>query len=173
MMRAFLIAAFVPIVLAGGPSGRAGAASGDLEDGARSVEALVGRFLDVLAARDAEALRRLRVSEREYLTIVVPGHVEPGSPPQKLPEEQGRVFWELLDTRSRYAELGLLDEFGGSVLRVKRIDYAKGTHRYAGYTAYRRLVLTLASDDGGERELRTGSIAEVGGRFKFVSFVRD
>lgn len=147
--------------------------SDPLAHAAPSVDALVGRLVGALAARDREALARLRVSEREYRTIIVPGHVEPGRPPQRLPDEASRFFWEMLDTRSRYSAEALLAEFGGQRYRLKGVRFARGTRRYAGYTAHRQLRLILEDGGGAERELRTGSIAEVRGRYKFVSFVRD
>jgi hypothetical protein len=144
-----------------------------LTDAAPSVDELVERFLSALAARDRLALERLRVSEREYLKIIFPGNVEPGARPQHMPADKARFFWDLMNTKSAYGAQHLLNQFGGQRYRVKEVAYAKGTRKYAGFTAYEQLRLTLEDEGGQERELRTGSIAEVHGSFKFVSFVRD
>jgi hypothetical protein len=144
-----------------------------LTDAAPSVEELLQRFLAALAERDRIALERLRVSEREYLKIILPGNVEPGTRPQHLPADKARFFWSVMNTKSAYSAQHLLNEFGGQRYRVREVSYAKGKKQYAGFTAYEQLRLTLEDEDGQQRELRTGSIAEVHGSFKFVSFVRD
>jgi hypothetical protein len=144
-----------------------------LSDAAPTVDELLDRFLSALAARDPLALERLRVSEREYLKIIFRGNVEPGARPQHMPADKARFFWAMMNTKSAYSAQYLLNEFGGQRYRVKQVAYAKGTKKYAGFTAYEQLRLTLEDEGGQERELRTGSIAEVDGSFKFVSFVRD
>jgi hypothetical protein len=144
-----------------------------LTDGASSVDELVARLLAALAARDRAALARLRVTEREYLDVILPGNVEPGQPPQRMPEEKARFFWQMLDAKSRFGEQHLLDEFGGRRFHATRVDYKKGAKRWAGFDSYRQLRLALADEQGRAHELGTGSIVDVDGRLKFVSFVRD
>jgi hypothetical protein len=78
-----------------------------------------------------------------------------------------------LNAKSFHYESKLLAEFGGHAYDVTGVEYADGTQAYATYTAYKQLRLTLRRDDGREMELETGSIAEIGGRFKFVSYIRD
>lgn len=153
------------------PQVKASTAS-ELRDGAPSQRELIDRMLHALKIKDADALRRLRLSESEYREIVIPGHVPPGSPPRRLTDE-GSYAWANLSTRSYAFELVLLREFGGHDLTVKDISFAEGEKQYAGYKAYRQLSLTVTEADGTERELRTGSIAEIGGKFKFISFIRD
>jgi hypothetical protein len=144
-----------------------------LDGGAPSLEALVGDLLAALAAKDRDALDRLRVSEREYVDVIVPGNVEPGQPPQRMPADKVGYFWASLNTKSLYWEQHLLDEFGGRAYTLKGIDYGKGEKEYAGFRAYRQLRLTLEDEQGLQRDLGTGSAVEVKGKFKFVSFVRD
>ena len=50
-----------------------------LADAARSPDLLIARFLDALAAKDRAVLHRLRVSKEEYLAVILPGSVPPGS----------------------------------------------------------------------------------------------
>jgi hypothetical protein len=144
-----------------------------LTDAAPSVDALLGRFLAALADGDRAALERLRVNEREYLDIILPRSVEPEAPLQRMPPDKARFFWDLLNTKSAYSAQHLLNQFGGQRYRVKQVAYAKGKKTYAGFTGYEQLRLTLEDTSGQERELRTGSIVEVHGAFKFVSFIRD
>jgi hypothetical protein len=146
---------------------------GGLTGGAQSTRQLVDELLRALRASDEDALRHLRVTEAEYRNLVIPGHVPPGEPPRPLTPEWRDYAWANLEGRSHYHELRLLHEFGGEALTVKAIRFENGEKQYAGYKAYSQLRLTVQDGDGKERELRTGSIAQIGGTFKFISFIRD
>src|SRR4029450_3097531 len=69
-----------------------------LSDGAPSADALISRFFDALERRDQPALRALRVTEREYLAVILPGSVEKKQPRRKWPEEVSRYFWSEIDS---------------------------------------------------------------------------
>jgi hypothetical protein len=144
-----------------------------LRDGAPSADALISRFLDALERRDGAALHALRVSEKEYLDVILPGSVEKDQPRRRWPEDVSRYFWNEIDTKSLYLEEDLLQSWGGKHWTLKGLEYERGTKRYAAYTAHRQLRLTLAGEDGQEVVLATGSIAELGGQFKFLSYKRD
>ena len=118
-------------------------------------------------------MERLRVSESEYRGLIVPGSVEPGAPAQRLGEEASRYFWEDLNAKSVYTRNDLLRRFSGHSLERVGFRFDKGERRFANHVAHRRLVLELRDADGEVHDLRTGSIAEVDGRFKFISFIRD
>jgi hypothetical protein len=171
MRRVLLIVAALALV-APPPAPRVAAAP-RLAGAAPSIDALVARFLRVLANGDWAKLERLRVSEGEYLDIILPGNVEPGEAPRRFPPAKREFFWSLLDGKSRYAEAALLAEHGGRPYRAREVHFRKGTKRYAGFTAHRRLALTVEDAEGSRHELHTGSVAEVSGGYKFVSFVRD
>jgi hypothetical protein len=144
-----------------------------LVNAAPSEAALIERFLRVLAERDRDAFGRLRLTEAEYREIILPGNVEPGQPFRNYPEEVSRYAWQNLNTRSLYHEDNLLVSFGGRNLTVKAVEYDKGTKKYASYTAYKQIRLTLLDADGAEVKLATGSIAAIDGQYKFISFIRD
>jgi hypothetical protein len=169
MRRVALLVAAALGLVAGLPAESAPGLGG----AAPSIDTLVGRFLRVLEAGNREKLERLRVSQTEYVDIILPGNVEPGAAPRRFPAAKSEFFWSLLDGKSRYAEAALLAEHGGQRYRVREMRFLKGTGQYAGFTAHRRLALTVEDAAGSLHELRTGSIAEVAGGFKFVSFVRD
>lgn len=162
---------------AGGPTGepRPELPPADLRllDGAPSVDALVARFLAALRDRDRVGLERLRVTECEYLGLIVPGNVPPGAPLQRIPADKAQYFWETLDGKSRYSVQHLLAEYGGRSYTLDKIDFAKGTSHYAWFDAYQQLRLQVKDEAGGAREIGTGSVVAVDGRFKFVSFLRD
>ena len=143
-----------------------------LRDGAASVDALVAAFFDALAAKDAKALRRLRVTEDEYTRFVIPGNVEPGEPAQEANEQTSGYFWGSLHGKSAAYEDDLLRRFGGKKLTVlERTD--SGSHTYAAFTAFKRLRFQVREEDGSEVEVATGSVIGADGQFKFVSFIRD
>ncbi|HEV7731626.1 MAG TPA: hypothetical protein VGR62_05665 [Candidatus Binatia bacterium] len=140
---------------------------------APSLDDLVARLLAALESKDKTALRRLRVSRREYVKIIMPGFVEPGAAPRLIAPSENDFWWSMLDAKSQYSELGILSEFGGRRYTVKEITFLKGTEEYAWYTAHKRIAITLAGPDGGEATLQMGSVVEANGAFKFVSYVRD
>lgn len=144
-----------------------------LRGGASSRDELIDRFLQALREKDRDALRRLRLSESEYRDIVLPGHVAVGEPLRKYPEDVSQFAWRLLNTKSFYYEALLLGDFGGHTYEIQGMEYEEGTQSYATYTAYKQLRLQLQRDDGAEVELRTGSVADIAGQFKFVSYIRD
>lgn len=144
-----------------------------LSGGASSVDELLGRFLRALEASDRTALEALRVGEVEYRKLIMPGSAKPGEPPQKLSPAADQYFWESLDTKSVYSAQFLLAHFGGRKYRIKDVVWQKGVDDYLWYRCYDRLEMTLVDDAGAEHVLNTGSVAEVGGRFKFISFIRD
>jgi hypothetical protein len=145
-----------------------------LEDAEPSAEQLIDQFLGALARKDPDALHRLRVTETEYREILMPTSVPEGQPLRQPSKEFADLAWGLLDEKSRYYEQSLLVEYGGRQLRLKDVSYAKGEKTFAGYSARQQLRLILEDViSGGELELATGSIVEVAGRYKFISFIRD
>jgi len=141
-------------------------------DWSASKEALVKRLLKALRQSDQDALRRLRVNETEYREIIVPGSVEPGEPPRQLVPEWVDLAWESLDMKSKGYEQYFLAGLGGRNLKVRALEFAEGEKEYSTYKAYRQLRLALIDDSGKDLRLETGSIAEIGGRYKFVSFAK-
>jgi hypothetical protein len=146
-----------------------------LVNGAPSAATLIDRFLAALAAKDPDALHRLRVTEAEYREILMPGTVPVGQPLKPPPSKELANFaWGTLDEKSAYYEQFLLSQYGGKHLRLQSSAYDKGEQRFANHTAYRQLRLTLVDEaTGAEVLLGTGSIVEVAGAYKFASFIRD
>lgn len=144
-----------------------------LSGGASSVDELLGEFLATLEANDRDALERLRVDETEYRKVIMPGSVEPGQPPQRLSEAADEYFWQSLNGKSVYYRQHILSGYGGRKYRIANVKWLKGIRDYAWYRVYDRLALTVVDEDGVEHVIDTGSVAEVDGRFKFISFIRD
>ena len=176
-----LLAAFPPFALAAKAASSEGKASirptappPRLQNAAPSIDALIERFLTALEKKDEAALRHLRINEAEYRQIILPGSVPPGTPRRHYREDVTEYFWGTMNGKSAGYEKYLIDEVGGrGYTKVKSVSYHKGETRYAGYTAYKQLRLVVEDAAGEEHEIRTGSIADLDGQYKFISFIRD
>ena len=144
-----------------------------LQHAAPSIERLIDDFVQAINERDKVRLRQLRVSQEEYLGVILPGSVEPGERRPQYNQEEAEYLWGMLNGKSVYVEANLIASFGGHHAMVTEKQFRKGTKKYADYTAYKQLILTLKDDKGTEATMKIGSIAEVGGEFKFISYVRD
>jgi hypothetical protein len=145
-----------------------------LNDGAPSVDALIDELLEAIAHNDKDAMHRLRVTKDEYLQIIVPGTVEKGQPPRKVSKEPREFFWSLNDRKSRYAADNIMTRFGGRTPLTHELRFTNGTTEYLWYTARGQVRLDLLFEQGSlPEELRTGTIAEVDGRYKFLAFQWD
>jgi hypothetical protein len=144
-----------------------------LTDGAPSIDVLLDRFLHALSTHDGDALRRLRVTEAEYRNIILPGSADAGDPLRVYADRDSEFWWSTLNTKSAYSESNLLQQFTAPSYKIKDVKYRKGIKSYASYKAYKQLDLTVEGDQDDPHELRTGSIAEIDGQYKFISFVRN
>jgi hypothetical protein len=113
------------------------------------------------------------VSEDEYLRVILPGSVAPGDPPMEYAPKFREFLWGALDAKNRHGERTLLTAYGGRALTVEKASFQRGPRPYQGYLAHRMLDLTLRDDRGAEVHLEMGSVAQVGTRYKFISFIRD
>jgi hypothetical protein len=139
--------------------------------GAPSIDALIDEFLDAVEHKDISALHRLRVTKDEYLQIIVPGTVDKGEAPRQISEQPREFFWALTDRKSRYAADNIVDRFSGLHFTTRTLRFSKGTSEYLWYTAYGQVRLDLNVQGIAEPfHLRTGTIAEVDGRYKFLAF---
>ena len=176
MRRSAVIVATIWLTLLGrpawSPSVVAAAESVRLKNGAPSVDKLVDQFMQALKDRDKAKIHDLRVTEDEYRGLILPGSVDEGKPQQHYNEQASKYFWSILDTKSIYNEASILNTWGGRPLKLKSVAYRGGTKKYADYTAYKHLELKVEDETGSEDELRLGSIAEVGGVYKFISYIR-
>jgi len=148
----------------------AAAAKPQLSGGAKSIDALLDAFLKALQAKDEQALTQLRVDHREYREVIIPGTVKPGQPPRNVPEETAEFFWSMINQKSLDVGYALMKNFGGHQYTRKEVTYSKGTREFGWYKAHGDVRLQLEDEHGAMRELHTGAIAEVDGRYKFIGF---
>ena len=145
-----------------------------LNGGAPSIDALLTEFLDAVERQDLEAMNRLRVSKDEYQRIIVPGMVRPGEPPRRISEQPREFFWQINDRKSRYAAEAIANQYGGRHYTSRDLRLTKGVREFAWYTTHGQVRLDLRAPDlPGTAELRTGSIAEIDGHYKFIAFQWD
>lgn len=142
-----------------------------LSGGAPSIEALIDEFLDAVERKDSGAMHRLRVTKDEYLEIIVPGTVGKGESPRRISEQPREFFWALTDRKSQFAADNIVEHFGGLHFTAHTLRFSKGSSAYLWYTTYGQVRLDLRTPENPDvLHLRTGSIAEVDGRYKFLAF---
>jgi len=141
--------------------------------GSPSIDVLLDRFLAALEKRDRAGLHRLRVSEEEYLGLIVPYTVEPGQPPREVSARPKQYFWQVLDEKSRLFGDVLLERFGGRHFVERKLRFTEQPRKYAGYAAYGEVRLDLKDETGAVYHLSTGWIAETSGQYEFIGFEWD
>ena len=139
--------------------------------GAVSKEDLVARYVEAIKRQDAEALHELRITEREYKDIIVPGTVDRGKEPRRVSESVSNYFWRDMNYKSVLLQDELFKRYGGRDLPKYEIVFTKEPRVYDWYRAWGELRVDY------ENNLRTavpsGWIAEVDGKYKFLSFEWD
>ena len=139
-----------------------------------SIGDLMDNFRKALETKDKQLLRALRITQHEYLGIIMPGSVEEGQPRGAYSEQAQKYFWGILNGKSIYVEANLLYDYGGKPLKITSVEYRRGVHRYRDYTAYKQLMITVDDGSGNPPErMKIGSIAEINGQYKFISYVRE
>ena len=141
-----------------------------LSNAAPSIDALLDQFVHALSKGDEKALQRLRVTEREYRGIIIPGTVKPGETPRNVASEPSEWFWSMLNQKSEDVSQALIKSYAGHTYKRKAVSFTKGTRQFAWYAAHGDVRLVLETETGETRELGTGAIAEIDGRYKFIGF---
>jgi len=141
--------------------------------GADSQDALLDQFLAAITSGDLTKLNGLRVTSDEYGSIIVPGMSPKGQPPRTTFAKVNAVFFGMLDSRSRYATQALIERFKDKKIVRREVTFTKPTQEWLWYTARGELRLVLFDDQGERYEMKSGWIAEVDGRFKFIGFNWD
>ena len=144
-----------------------------LMDGVGSKEELVQRFLEAVSTSDGKSLRTLQVDEDEYADIILPGAVPEGQPMRDWPENVRRYFAREFIQKSQMTGSNIIENYKGHRYEIESMTFERGTKRYANHFVYRQLRLQLKDETGEEHSLATGSIVEIGGRYKFMSYLPD
>lgn len=141
--------------------------------GEASVDELMDKFIRAVEENDREALAALRLSREEYFEIIVPGKVPSGEPPRRVTPQVTKFFWEMMDYKSDLYVDVLLDRYGGRPLERGTLTFSKPVQEYDWYRAWGEIRQAAREPDGTEHQVRSGWIAEVAGRYKFISYQWD
>src|SRR5262245_44107700 len=99
--------------------------------GETSIDALIDKFLRALDAKDQRALHRLRVTEREYRDIIIPGTVKPGEPPRDgVTPQTSEFFWSMLNQKSEDMGRAFIKGLGGRHYKRKELTFTRGTREF-------------------------------------------
>lgn len=139
-----------------------------------SEDALLDEFVAAVAANDKGAMDRLRVTAAEYRDVIIPGTAPVGKTMQgAISDRKFEFFWSMLDKRSHdYADV-ILHEFGGRHWRRVRHWYAEEPREFSGYRAFGEVRIAVVDDEGNPATIRSGAVANVSGRYKFIGFQYD
>ncbi|MHB8798537.1 MAG: hypothetical protein ACYDBY_08765 [Thermoanaerobaculia bacterium] len=153
-------------------SGAAGAAPAQdscLHDASPTLEEAVGRFLDALAAGDADSLRRLALGREEFRGAIWPWL--PSSDPRR--NLTADFVWGHYAMRNDVAFHRLLEDHSGIPYRLVAVE-PEGTKDYAGFELLVRPSLLVEDPSGKRRRLRLfGSVVKQGDGYKVYGFKTD
>lgn len=139
-----------------------------LENTRASADALARAVLDAVARRDAEALRRLSLSEKEFRDVVWP-ELPAARPERNLPFS---FVWGDLHQKSETSVQMLLTKHGGQRLELAGVRFGSKPTTYLSYVVHRESIFVIRDADGAERQLRLcGSMLEKDGAWKVFSYV--
>lgn len=142
--------------------------------GAPSVESLLDEFVAALAARDEAKMHSLRVTEAEYRDVIIPGSATVGQQLQgPVSDKKFQYFWGMLNTKSRDVGVVIMHDFGGRPWQRARHWFTQPPRQFSGYEALGEVRIAVTDGSGTTGTVRTGWIANVDGRYKFVGFEYD
>ncbi|HWP41907.1 MAG TPA: hypothetical protein VNO14_01640 [Blastocatellia bacterium] len=134
-----------------------------------SPEALAKRLLELIAAADREGVRSFRITREEFCR-----YVWPELPSSRLPNVTCEFAWNhaTLASDAGFNEMWPLNK--GRRYEIVSLRFSKGVDEYPTYRVHREPVLLVKDASGRAREMRLfGSMLEIDGQFKLMSFVID
>jgi adenine-specific DNA methylase len=134
-----------------------------------SAEALSRNFLKALANKDMESIKALRLTKDEFCQYVFPE-----LPSSKLPNVTCDFVWQQATLKSLSGLSEMYPEHQGKKYEFVALRFEKGTDSYPTYNVHKETHLMVKDETGKQQELRLfGSILEMDGRYKLISFVID
>jgi hypothetical protein len=140
------------------------------DGGAPSRTALVDRFVDALAARDAQQLGALTLSRAEFAWIYIPSVADTtddrGLPPARR--------WDIMLLSSEKGIARALDRIGGKPLTRQTLDCPNPPATMRGIVVHDGCTVSLTATGGSPVRGRLfGPIIEYRGQFKFLGYSND
>lgn len=141
-----------------------------LVGGASSREALVRRFFDALASRDAAEFRTMQLSAREFADLVYPE-----SPYVKPPYTQpAGLVWSQIQNPSASGLKRLMRRLGGRRLPYNDLRCAQKSDRHGRNLLWTGCTVSMTDSSGtSKRHALFGTIIGRDGRYKFVSYKNE
>ena len=139
-----------------------------LSNASSSIEDICTRVLEALYHKDIKGLEAIAISEEEYRN-----YIWPQSPVYNIKQWQEHYdfIWDQHYSRSRYSLSQMFSKYGGKKYTLVGVWFAEGTTDHKTYRAYRDCRLSVTNSEGKAEELNLfGSIIEMGGQFKIISF---
>lgn len=139
-----------------------------LAAGSDSREALVRRFAQAVERHDTAALRAMVMSRAEFAYLYYP-HTRYTRRPYELPPE---LLWFQVQQNSEKGIVRVLRRLGGSALQVRSVECEDDPETVGQGRLWNRCLVHRAGG-GPAAERLFGSIMELDGRYKFVSYAND
>jgi hypothetical protein len=134
-----------------------------------SPEALSRNFLKALANKDMESIKALRLTKDEFCQYVFPE-----LPSSKMPNVTCDFVWQQATLKSLSGLSEMYPEHQGKRYEFVALRFEKGIDNYPTYKVHKETHLVVKDETGQQQELRLfGSILEMDGRYKLISFVID
>lgn len=141
-----------------------------LSGGAASRDALVGRFVEALAASDTAAFADMLMTRDEFGWLYYP-HTRYTSRPYEMAPA---LLWFQIENGTSRGIGRLLDRLGGTSLVVPDYRCAPEPLLEERNRTWEDCVLRIDPPEGEPSEMRLfGSILERDGVFKFISYTND
>jgi len=135
-----------------------------------SKEAAAAAVVEAMAARDAERLAALTVTEVEFRKNIWP-HLPASRPEVGMPFE---YLWAETSAKSRGYLAQVLQEHGGRRFEVRHVAFGGDVTDYGPFRIHPETRLTVVDEGGRSETLRLfGSMVEANGEWKLFSFVVD
>jgi hypothetical protein len=139
-----------------------------LSGGSDSREALVRRFAEAVERQDTAALRAMVMSRAEFAYLYYP-HTRYTRRPYELPPE---LLWFQVQQNSEKGIVRVLRRLGGSPLQVRSVECEEEPEKVGPARLWNRCLVQRAAGEAGAQRL-FGSIIELDGQHKFVSYAND
>jgi len=134
-----------------------------------SAEALAQKVLESLAYKDDQSLKDLVVTKEEFCS-----YVWPELPSSTIPNLTCDWVWDSFAPSDVAGRQQTLANHGGKHYSLIGIRFARGTTAYKGFKVHEDTRVVVRDTSGQERELKLfGSILELDGQFKLLSFIVD
>jgi hypothetical protein len=140
-----------------------------LTGGYPSRDSLVAAMLAATSARDTTALVRMRLTAAEYAWLYYPAHIYT-APPYEL--DPG-TFWMMIEANNSKGLGRLLHHRGGNRIVLRSYECQASEAVRAPVREWNRCTLQLTVNRVESNEQLFGSIVEIGGRYKFVSYANQ